>query len=147
MCYYKWQINFTFYAVQYDRMTPPNRYEIGLYQRVLAVGGTPFERLSVMYTGALRICSQGLKAAKAGQVEHAAEKSKKLIAIIIRLNVSLDFTIAPDLCTNLDRLYTHLLQSFDREDIGEHPEIFEEAQQILQTLWDGFVEAEQRTGN
>ena len=105
-------------------MAPTNRYEIGMYQRVLAVGGTPFERLSVMYTGALRICSQGLKAAKAGQVEHAAEKSKKLTAIIIRLNVSLDFSVAPELCTNLDQLYSHLLQSFDREDIGEHPEIF-----------------------
>lgn len=126
-------------------MKPPNRYEIGMYQRVLAVGGTPFERLSVMYTGALRICSQGLKAAQSGQVEHAAEKGKKLTAIIIRLNVSLDFTIAPELCTNLDQLYTHLLQSFDREDLGEHPEVFEEAQQILQTLWDGFVEAEQHT--
>ena len=68
-------------------------------------------------------------------------------AIIIRLNVSLDFSVAPELCTNLDQLYSHLLQSFDREDIGEHPEIFEEALQILQTLWDGFVEAEQHTGD
>jgi flagellar biosynthetic protein FliS len=124
-------------------MSSSSRYEIGMYQRVLAVGGTPFERLSVMYTGALRICRQGVKAARAGQVEHAAEKSRKLLAIIVRLNVSLDFSVAPELCTNLDQLYTHMMQQLDREDIGEHPEIFEEALQILQTLWDGFCEAEQ----
>ena len=126
-------------------MARANQYEIGMYQRVSAVGASPFERISTMYLGSLRIGKQGLKAVRADQPEYAEEKSQRLQAIIQRLRLSLDHTLAPDLCENLSMLYGHMLARLVEEDVGTNPEIFEEVIQLLETLWTGFQEAQNST--
>jgi flagellin-specific chaperone FliS len=126
-------------------MTGTNRYEIGMYQRVLAVGSTPFERISTMYLGSLRIAKQGLKAVKSGEANYAIEKAEKLQAIVLRLNQSLDHSIAPDLCQNLSKLYGHIHARLDDPLVGTAPVIFEEVHSLLNTLWVGFQEANART--
>ena len=126
-------------------MAGSSRYEIGMYQRVSAVGATPFERISTMYLGALRIGKQGLKAVSAGNPDYAAEKAQRLAAIIQRLNLSLDHTIAPELCENLSQLYGHMLARLEEAEVGTEPEIFEEVLHLLETLWTGFQEAQGRT--
>ena len=126
-------------------MAGPNRYEIGLYQRVSAVGASPFERISTMYLGALRIGKQGLKAVHAGNPEYAFEKAERLHAIITRLNLSLDHTIAPELCENLSKLYGHMGARLTEDEVGTDPGVFEEVLRLLETLWDGFQQAQMRT--
>ena len=126
-------------------MAGSKRYEIGMYQRVSAVGATPFERISTMYLGSLRIGKQGLKAVRAGEAEYASEKAQRLQAIIQRLNLSLDHTIAPELCENLSKLYGHMLARLAEDEVNTHPEIFEEVLQLLEALWSGFQEAQLRT--
>ena len=126
-------------------MARPNQYEIELYQRVSAVGASPFERISTMYLGSLRIGKQGLKAVKAGQVAYAEEKGQRLQAIIQRLDLSLDHDLAPDLCDNLSKLYRHMLARLLEDEVGTNPEIFEEVLHLLETLWAGFQEAQQHT--
>ena len=126
-------------------MAGPNRYEIGLYQRVSAVGASPFERISTMYLGALRIGKQGLKALHAGNPEYAFEKAERLHAIITRLNLSLDHTIAPELCENLSKLYGHMGARLTEDEVGTDPGVFEEVLRLLETLWDGFQQAQMRT--
>mgnify|MGYP003949770953 CR=1 FL=1 len=126
-------------------MAGSKRYEIGMYQRISAVGATPFERISTMYLGSLRIGKQGLKAVRAGEADYAAEKAQRLQAIIQRLNLSLDHTIAPELCDNLSKLYGHMLARLEEDEANTNPEIFEEVLQLLETLWNGFQEAQLRT--
>ena len=126
-------------------MAGPNRYEIGLYQRVSAVGASPFERISTMYLGALRIGKQGLKAVHAGNSEYAFEKAERLQAIIQRLNLSLDHAIAPELCENLSKLYGHMGARLEDDEVGTEPAIFEEVLRLLETLWEGFQQAQLRT--
>ena len=128
-------------------MAGSKRYEIGMYQRVSAVGATPFERISTMYLGSLRIGKQGLKAVRAGEAEYASEKAQRLQAIIQRLNLSLDHTIAPELCENLSKLYGHMLARLEDEEVNTNPEVFEEVLQLLETLWTGFQEAQLRTND
>ena len=123
-------------------MSKKTRYEIGMYQRAMAVGATPFERLSTMYTGAIRLCKQGLQAAEGGSTNRARDKALRLSAVIRRLDMSLDFTIAPDLCKNLSQLYVHILARLSEPTTPEDPEVFRETLQLLETLWDGFREAE-----
>ena len=125
-------------------MPGTNRYEIGMYQRVLAVGSTPFERISTMYIGSIRIAKQGLKAVKAGEPQYAEEKAQKLQAIVRRLDQCLDYQIAPELCENLSRLYGHILARLSDPEIGTDGAIFEEVHGLLNTLWAGFQEAQAR---
>jgi flagellar biosynthetic protein FliS len=126
-------------------MAGTNRYEIGMYQRVVAVGSTPFERISTMYLGSLRIAKQGIKAAKSGEADYAAEKAEKLQAIVQRLEQGLDYSIAPELCANLSKLYGHILARLSDPNVGTVPAIFEEVHSLLNTLWLGFKEAHSRT--
>ena len=126
-------------------MSRKKTYEVGLYQRVLAVGSTPFERLSTMYIGAIRLCKQGLKAAEADQTEQAKAKAERLIAVLRRLDLCLDFNIAPDLCKNLSQLYVHMQASLADPQTGHQPETFREALRLLETLWDGFKQAQAQT--
>lgn len=125
-------------------MAPSTQYEIGMYERVLAVGSTPFERVSIMYNGAIRLCRQGLSSAQSGDADNAKAKAERLCAVVRRLDVCLDFTIAPELCRNLSRLYGHIQEQLSRPTIGEEPMVFEETLQLLQTLWDGFKTANSR---
>ena len=120
-------------------------YEIGMYERALAVSATPFERVATMYTGAIRLCKQGLSSAKAGQIDNASVKAEQLGAVMRRLDMCLDFKIAPDLCKNLSQLYVHMQGQLSSPTIGEEPEIFEETLALLETLWDGFQGANQHT--
>ncbi len=116
-----------------------------MYQRVLAVGATPYERLSTMYMGALRIGRQGLKAAEAGRTEDAQAKAERLSTVVRRLDMCLDFTLAPDLCRNLSRLYSHIQARLSEPTEGHSAEAFSECLKILETLWDGFQKAEAKT--
>lgn len=125
-------------------MSQERIYQVGMYQRAIGVGSTPFERLTTAFLGALRIGRQGFTAAEAGRVEDAAAKGKRLQAIVRRMDQSLDFSVAPELCKNLNRLYTHVLTVLDDPDLGSKPEVFTECIQILSTLWDGFQAAEEQ---
>lgn len=126
-------------------MSQEHRYKVGMYQRVSAVGATPFDRLATMYTGALRLGNQGLKAARAGRAEDARTKSERLAAVIRRLDMCLDFRLAPDLCHNLSRLYSHMQNRLDDPVQGHSAEAFSECLKILETLWDGFKTAEHQS--
>ena len=125
-------------------MSQERIYQVGMYQRAIGVGSTPFERLTTAFLGALRIGRQGLKAAEAGRVEDAAAKGERLQAIVHRMDQSLDFSVAPELCKNLNRLYTHVQTVLDDPELGTKPEIFTECIQILSTLWEGFQAAEEQ---
>ena len=129
------------------RVSASNRYEIDMYRRVFAVGSTPFERLSTLYVGAMRLCKQGRKAAAAGQAHTAETKAEKVAAIVTRLDVCLDHAAAPELCANLSRLYTHIHTRLADPSTPHEPAIFEEVLGILDTLWTGFQEAEGRPGS
>ena len=126
-------------------MSQTKKYQIGMYQRVLAVGSTPFERLSTMYLGSIRLCKQGLMAAEAGDSSLAAEKAERLSAVVRRLDLCLDFSIAPDLCKNLSQLYGHIQVSLSEDGIGEQPDTFRETLRLLETLWEGFKQAQEQT--
>jgi len=133
-CYFPWQFR--------PAMSKKTRYEIGMYQRAMAVGASPFERLSTMYSGAIRLCKQGLQAAESGHSERASAKAERLSVVIRRLDMSLDFSIAPDLCKNLSQLYVHIQARLNEPDAAKDPEVFRETLQLLETLWDGFQSAE-----
>lgn len=115
-----------------------------MYQRASAVGATPFERLTTMYMGALRLGRQGQKAANANRMEDAQAKAERLSAIVRRLDMCLDFRVAPDLCRNLSQLYVHMDRRLTDPVNGHTAAAFTECLTILETLWDGFQTAENR---
>lgn len=79
------------------------------------------------------------------QTAQAEDLASQVAAMLRRLDVCLDHSVAPDLSTNLSRLYQHMEARLGLPEATEHPAIFDEVIDILDKLWDGFQEANQRT--
>jgi len=116
-----------------------------MYRRVFAGSSTPFERLSTLYLGALRMAREGRTAALEGDRDLAQQRAERVSGLIKRLDVCLDHKAAPDLCQNLSRLYQHIMARLAQEETTIEPAGFDEVIKILNKLWDGFQEAEQST--
>ncbi len=122
------------------------RYGTKLYQRVSMVGSTPFERLETLYSGAIRLARQGRRDALHGNEDEAAHRADKVSAILQRLDICLDHDLAPDLSANLSRLYGHMRARLAEPDASLEPTVFDEVLTLLNTLWDGFEQAERQSG-
>ena len=125
-------------------MASEQRYAAKLYERVSMVGSTPFERLSAMYTGAIRLARQGRREALHGEEDLARQRAEKVTAIVRRLEVCLDHRIEPELSANLSRLYGHIQALLAKPEAALDPAAFDEVLGLLNTLWDGFREAERQ---
>jgi len=95
-----------------------------------------------MYIGALRLSREGRDAVAAGQPTQAKERAVHVATLLRRLDVCLDHGVAPDLSTNLSRLYQHMQARLDQAEAISDPAIFDEVIAILDKLWDGFQSAE-----
>ena len=65
----------------------------------------------------------------------------KTQAIIDELMNSLDFNIAPDLCTNLQQLYIYINERLTHANIKMDAEAMNEVIELLNTLRDGWKQA------
>lgn len=125
-------------------MSAEQRYGAKQYARIAMISSSPYERLDKLYSGAIRFARQGRREALNGEEALARHCATKLIAIIRRLEVCLDHRIAPALSVNLARLYGHMQARLAKPDTSLSPDAFEEALNLLNTLWDGFQAAEQQ---
>ena len=121
-----------------------DRYGRGMYRKVFSESSTPFERLSTLYIGALRLARQGRSATVEGNRALALARADKVSALVRRLDACLDHQTAPELCANLSRLYQHIDARLALDDIVLEPSGFDEIIAILEKLWEGFQEAEQQ---
>jgi flagellar biosynthetic protein FliS len=125
-------------------LSSEDRYGRDMYRQVFAGSSTPFERLSTLFIGALRLARQGREAALHGDAELARERADRVAGLLRRLDVCLDHKAAPALCENLSRLYKHMDARLSEEEAAIDPAAFDEVLAILNKLWEGFQEAEQR---
>ena len=123
-------------------MSSEQRYGRGMYRKVLMYSATPFERLSALYIGALRLARQGRAAAVQGNTDLALQRAERVSALVKRLDVCLDRQAAPELSENLSRLYRHIEGRLDQEGIELDPSGYDEVIAILEKLFEGFQEAE-----
>jgi len=121
-----------------------DRYGRGMYRRVSTESATPFERLSALYIGALKLARQGRTATIEGNRELALQRAERVSGLVRRLDVCLDHATAPELCANLSQLYRHIEARLAIEGIDVEPAGFDEVIAILEKLWDGFQEAEKQ---
>ena len=123
-------------------MSSENRYGRGMYRRVSSESATPFERLSHVYIGALRLARQGRTAVLEGNRSLALQRAERVRSLVKHLDVCLDHASAPELCANLSQLYAHINARLSMEGIDIDPAGYDEVIAILEKLWDGFQQAE-----
>ena len=114
---------------------------LGRYQDMKVQTASPAQIMIMLYDGAIRFSLQAKKKIEERDFEGKGVFISKTQAIIDELMNSLDFTIAPDLCTNLQKLYIYINERLTHANIQLDAEAMDEVIQLLNTLRDGWKQA------
>ncbi len=115
---------------------------VSRYQTVQITTSSPGETLVALYDGLFRF----LNLARFGLTnkEHrarAGEAISKAHAIVSEFLVALDPSHAPELCTNLTRVYNFCLERLVEANIQNDPRMIDEVIRVLAPLREGFTAA------
>jgi flagellar protein FliS len=102
---------------------------------------SPAQIMIMLYDGAIRFSLQAKKKIEEKDYEAKGVFISKTQAIIDELMNSLDFTIAPELCTNLQQLYIYINERLTHANINLEASSMDEVIQLLNTLRDGWKQA------
>jgi flagellar secretion chaperone FliS len=114
---------------------------LGRYQDMKVQTASPAQIMIMLYDGAIRFSLQAKKKIEDQDFEGKGVFISKTQAIIDELMNSLDFNIAPDLCTNLQQLYIYINERLTHANIKMDAEAMNEVIELLNTLRDGWKQA------
>lgn len=114
---------------------------LGRYQDMKVQTASPAQIMIMLYDGAIRFSLQAKKKIEEKDYEAKGVFISKTQAIIDELMNSLDFTIAPELCTNLQQLYIYINERLTHANINLEASSMDEVIQLLNTLRDGWKQA------
>lgn len=114
---------------------------LGRYQDMKVQTASPAQIMIMLYDGAIRFSLQAKKKIEDQDFEGKGVFISKTQAIIDELMNSLDFNIAPDLCTNLQQLYIYINERLTHANIKMDADAMNEVIELLNTLRDGWKQA------
>lgn len=125
-------------------MYAKNGYAQSSFQRYRAVKiqtASPAQIMIMLYDGAIRFALIAKK--KIEEKDYAAKGTYigKVQAIISELMSSLDFSIAPELCTQLEQLYIYMMEQLTEANLNLDVDKLDVVVRLLRTLRDGWSEA------
>ena len=115
--------------------------QLGRYQDMKIQTASPEQIMIMLYDGAIRFSLQAKKKMVEKDYEGKGIFISKTQAIIDELMNSLDFNIAPDLCSNLQQLYIYINEKLTEANIKLNIEAIDEVVGLLNTLRDGWKQA------
>jgi len=111
------------------------------YRAVKIQTASPAQVMVMLYDGAIRFALIAKK--KIGEKDYAAKGTYigKVQAIVSELMSSLDFSIAPELCTRLEQLYIYMIEQLTLANLELKTEPIDTVVGLLKTLREGWSEA------
>ena len=125
-------------------MYAKNNYGSSNLQRYKAVKiqtASPAQIMIMLYDGAIRFSLVAKK--KIEEKDYAAKGTYigKVQAIVSELMSSLDFSIAPELCSRLEQLYIYIIEQLTISNLELKTEPLDVVVELLKTLREGWSEA------
>ena len=114
---------------------------LGRYQDMKVQTASPAQIMIMLYDGAIRFSLQAKKKIEDKDFEGKGVFISKTQAIIDELMNSLDFNIAPELCSNLQQLYIYINERLTHANIKMEADAMDEVIELLNTLRDGWKQA------
>ncbi len=125
-------------------MYAKNGYGQSSFQRYRAVKiqtASPAQIMLMLYDGAIRFTLIGKKKIEEGDYSGKGTYIGKVQAIISELMSSLDFSIAPELCTQLEQLYIYMMEQLTEANLQVKTEPLDVVVKLLTTLREGWGQA------
>lgn len=111
------------------------------YRAVQIQTASPAQIMIMLYDGAIRFSRIAQQKIDDGDLGGKGTYIGKVQAIISELMSSLDFTIAPELCAQLQQLYLFMMEQLTAANVQVSKEPLEVVVRLLGTLREGWTEA------
>ena len=111
------------------------------YRAVKIQTASPAQLMLMLYDGASRYCHVAKMKLEEKDLAGKGTYIGKVQAIISELMSSLDFSIAPELCTQLQQLYMFMMEQLTEANIRLKSEPIDVVINLLTTLRDGWSQA------
>lgn len=111
------------------------------YRAIKIQTASPAQIMLMLYDGAIRFSQIAKKKVDEGDIAGKGTYISKVQAIVSELMSSLDFSIAPELCTQLQQLYIFMMEQLTEANIQVKTEPIDVVIDLLSTLRDGWSQA------
>ena len=111
---------------------------LGRYQDMKVHTASPAQIMIMLYDGAIRFTQQAKRKIQEKDFEAKGVLISKTQAIIDELMNSLDFSLAPELCSRLQQLYIYLNERLSNANVNMEADALDEVIELLGTLRDGW---------
>ncbi|MCU0662995.1 MAG: flagellar export chaperone FliS [Myxococcota bacterium] len=122
-------------------------YQQQAYRKVHVETSNPGQILIALYDAAIRNIQHGIERIDKRDYPGKGVALNKAYAIIAEFINALDFSVAPELCANLEGIYTFMLDQISEANTNMNSEPLQPVLRHLQSLRATWAEAVARTAN
>lgn len=97
--------------------------------------------LLMMYEGAIKFTKLAIKAVDEKNVVERCTNIGRAFDIVLELNNTLDHKVGGEIAANLEQLYMFITEQYSKANISGQVEPLKAALKILETLYEGWVQA------
>lgn len=97
--------------------------------------------LLMLYEGAIKFTKLAIKAAEEKKIADRGVNIGRAFDIIMELNNTLDHKVGGEVANQLEQLYMFMMEQYTKANITGSPEPLKENLKLLNTLYDGWVQA------
>lgn len=97
--------------------------------------------LLMLYEGAIKFTKLAIKAIEEKKIADRGMNIGRAFDIIMELNNTLDHKVGGEIATQLEQLYMFMMDQYTKANISGNPEPLHANLKLLQTLYDGWVQA------
>ncbi len=97
--------------------------------------------LLMLYEGAIKFTKLAIKAAEEKKIADRGTNIGRAFDIIMELNNTLDHKVGGEVANQLEQLYMFMMEQYTKGNITGDPEPLRANLKLLQTLYDGWVQA------
>lgn len=111
------------------------------YKQTQVISASREKLLLMMYEGAIKFTKKAIHAIEEKNIADRCTNIGRAYDIILELNNTLDHKVGGEVAKNLEQLYMFITERYTKANIGGQIEPLKEALKILETLYDGWVQA------
>lgn len=97
--------------------------------------------LLMLYEGAIKFTKLAIKAAEEKKIADRGVNIGRAFDIVMELNNTLDHKVGGEIANQLEQLYMFMMDQYTKANISGNPEPLKANLKLLQTLYDGWVQA------
>lgn len=97
--------------------------------------------LLMLYEGAIKFTKLAIKAIDEKKIADRGVNIGRAFDIIMELNNTLDHKVGGDVAIQLEQLYMFMMEQYTKSNISGDPEPLKSNLKLLETLYDGWVQA------